>query len=631
MNRQSAGRASMSSMGIRRSSVGPLRVKHDNNAASTSRAAGNGFMRRSSGSSGTSAGGRKSTTSKSTFGFSNTRRPSSGYGRSNMAREVLRESRPISDKSYMQKEIRRIIEFLQENGFSNPISVKQLMSPTTKDFVRVFQFLFSFLDEDYVVGSKIDEEIPAKFKEMKYPFTISKSSMCTLGSSHAWPHILAALHWLFDSIQYAMNTSVAELLFTDEEMPGCLDEQAYSEVHFDYLENTYSEYMNGQDRYDVHETKLRNAIQTTKGGEVNMDNLVAEEERLQAELQELEQQQSRIPNLQEQMKAKTIDCERFSNYLVSLREHKKTHDLKMQEIDLHLGQMELEESELDGTMARLQYQLENQELSAKDVERMQTELRQANSSLDQVERENQALDQEIWAEERSIAKKQEELERKVNAYNSLARKLKLIPADAENAHGIDYELRLNFHSIHTQHSPMLDFVSTIKPALIQLKKNINSEVHKLHSQRLNEEEAHDQVKEMTEGKREEIRKLDSQVQRLEKDVNAFKEKTRDETQAMTARLSDIEQQKEMARASGSTDIAQTQEQVRQMQSRYEEGCQNMQMERENYNKFLTQVCTMILEHKTKLQNHVGHLQQEAHNHLEVIRGMEIPQQPIPST
>lgn len=59
------------------------------------------------------------------------------------------------------------LQFLQENGFSNPISVKQLMSPTTKDFVRVFQFLFNFLDDDYVVGSKIDEEIPAKFKEMK--------------------------------------------------------------------------------------------------------------------------------------------------------------------------------------------------------------------------------------------------------------------------------------------------------------------------------------------------------------------------------------------------------------------------------------------------------------------------------
>ena len=55
-----------------------------------------------------------------------------------------------------------------------------------------------------------------------------------------------------------------------------------------------------------------------------------------------------------------------------------------------------------------------------------------------------------------------QLEKKVNEYNSLARKLKLIPADAENAHGIDYELRLNFHSVYSQHSPMLDFVSTIK-------------------------------------------------------------------------------------------------------------------------------------------------------------------------
>ena len=67
-------------------------------------------------------------------------------------------------------------------------------------------------------------------------------------------------------------------------------------------------------------------------------------------------------------------------------------------------------TELEREISRLEYQLEHQELSAQDVERMQTELRQANASLDQVERENQALDQEAWGEERSIAKKQEEVE-----------------------------------------------------------------------------------------------------------------------------------------------------------------------------------------------------------------------------
>ena len=41
------------------------------------------------------------------------------------------------------------------------------MSPTTKDFIRVFQFIFNFMDEDYVVAQKFEEDIPAKLKELK--------------------------------------------------------------------------------------------------------------------------------------------------------------------------------------------------------------------------------------------------------------------------------------------------------------------------------------------------------------------------------------------------------------------------------------------------------------------------------
>lgn len=43
-------------------------------------------------------------------------------------------------------------------------------------------------------------------------------------------------------------------------------------------------------------------------------------------------------------------------------------------------------------------------------------------------------------------------------YNSLARKLKLIPSDAENAKGIDFELRLTFGN----QASMSDFMNTIK-------------------------------------------------------------------------------------------------------------------------------------------------------------------------
>lgn len=51
-----------------------------------------------------------------------------------------------------------------------------------------------------------------------------------------------------------------------------------------------------------------------------------------------------------------------------------------------------------------------------------------------------------------------QLEKKVAEYNSLARKLKLIPADAENANGIDFELRLTFGN----QASISHFVNTIK-------------------------------------------------------------------------------------------------------------------------------------------------------------------------
>ena len=44
----------------------------------------------------------------------------------------------------------------------------------------------------------------------------------------------------------------------------------------------------------------------------------------------------------------------------------------------------------------------------------------------------------------------------------MARTLKLIPATAEHAHGVDYELKLSFHSMQSDHAGMMDFNSTIK-------------------------------------------------------------------------------------------------------------------------------------------------------------------------
>ena len=53
-----------------------------------------------------------------------------------------------------------------------------------------------------IVG-KMEDEVPAFFKRMRYPFAISKSALFAVGSPHTWPGLLAALVWLTDLLYYA--------------------------------------------------------------------------------------------------------------------------------------------------------------------------------------------------------------------------------------------------------------------------------------------------------------------------------------------------------------------------------------------------------------------------------------------
>ncbi|MEE6526471.1 hypothetical protein FKM82_027146, partial [Ascaphus truei] len=81
--------------------------------------------------------------------------------------EKIKDPRPLQDKSFIQQCIRQLCEFLNENGYSQTISVKSLQGPSTKDFVKIFAFIYSFILPNYEVpDSKFEEEIPRIFKEL---------------------------------------------------------------------------------------------------------------------------------------------------------------------------------------------------------------------------------------------------------------------------------------------------------------------------------------------------------------------------------------------------------------------------------------------------------------------------------
>lgn len=92
------------------------------------------------------------------------------------------DQRPIGDKTFQQNCQRRILEYLQSKKTDFVITPKQLQSPSAKDFISVLTALAKQIDDSYEMNGKIEDEVPAFFKNIGYPFTISKNSLLAVGA-----------------------------------------------------------------------------------------------------------------------------------------------------------------------------------------------------------------------------------------------------------------------------------------------------------------------------------------------------------------------------------------------------------------------------------------------------------------
>ncbi len=72
----------------------------------------------------------------------------------------------------------------------------------------------------FVVDKKVEDEVPAVLKKLRYPFNIPKQYMFSIGASHAWPAMLGALDWMRELIVVSNRTpgAPAKLLVGPEQI-----------------------------------------------------------------------------------------------------------------------------------------------------------------------------------------------------------------------------------------------------------------------------------------------------------------------------------------------------------------------------------------------------------------------------
>ena len=150
------------------------------------------------------------------------------------------DPRPIGDKNFMNNCIKTVIAFLSSHQFPAQVSPKTLASPTAKDFTTIVQFLFQKFDPSMRTFGKIEDDVPMFFKRLNYPFQISKSALFAVGSPHSWPHVLAAVTWLVELLNYNERCD-------DTPTPLFDDEARTRHDFFDYICTSYKYFLSGED------------------------------------------------------------------------------------------------------------------------------------------------------------------------------------------------------------------------------------------------------------------------------------------------------------------------------------------------------------------------------------------------
>ncbi|XP_062310031.1 kinetochore protein NDC80 homolog [Osmerus eperlanus] len=151
--------------------------------------------------------------------------------------EKIKDVRPLHDKTFVQQCIRQLCEFLQEKGFPGAVTTKSLQSPSTKEFLKVFEFIYCLLDPTFhMPSSKVEEEVPRILKDLGYQFALSQSSMLpseeVLNRQDAWAEMkLAEYHKLARQLKL-IPASAENACGHDFTISPCTEQGPSSLVHY---------------------------------------------------------------------------------------------------------------------------------------------------------------------------------------------------------------------------------------------------------------------------------------------------------------------------------------------------------------------------------------------------------------
>lgn len=544
--------------------------------------------------------------------------------------QIKSDPRPLNDKNFQQTCIRTLITFLTQHGYDHAISPKLLTNPTSKEFIHMVHFLFRRVDPNISFAGKIEDDVPALFKRLNYPFQISKSALYAVGSPHTWPSLLAALTWIVELLMYEERAEESR------EAGGSFDDNG-QRLFFSFVGKAYHYFLEGDDdNCGLLEEQLSQTFQDRDADfAAEVEGLMQTNANLQGELEMKLSQPAPLVALERKKADFLSDIAKFHKLIASLQQHKQALGSKLEERTADLAHKEAELAAVRADNISLRERIAAQEINLADVERMSKERSRMEEVVRSVGQQREVLEKSVWDAEVQLAKQQEVLDSIVRLYHSTGDRLKLIPKSAKRAEGMEYEIEINPRASRPEAMVNVDLKGVIKPALGRLKEQAGRRMREQQQVMLVLSEQKDSSDEAVGERQEASRIQEANLKKLEAQYKAEKEKLDAELRSMSSDVESMEAAIGQMKAECGTSLAGWSDQHEAKLREFSEAQRQQEGESHRLNSYLMGAMDMLISHKhhieQTLQNVKEHLSQVLQELEEpLIEGVTASQRTIPT-
>ncbi|NWZ39484.1 NDC80 protein, partial [Brachypodius atriceps] len=515
--------------------------------------------------------------------------------------EKIKDPRPLHDKAFIQQCIKKLCEFLVENAYAHNVSMKSLQSPSVKDFLKIFTFIYRFLCPSYELpDSKFEEEIPKVFKDLGYPFALSKSSMYTVGAPHTWPQIVAALVWLIDCVKLYNAIRENAPTFDDGQSWGgeTDDGIVHNKLFMDYCVKCYDLFMKGRDTFEELDAEVQSKLKDLFNIDpFQMESLAADNKRLQEEIARLEKEKESEPDrrvtLRNVKSSLQADVQKYQAYLANLESHIAILDQKLESVSDEVETAEMEVEAMKQENARLRHILDNQKYSAADIERINHERNELQQTINKLTKELEAEEHQLWNEELKYARNKEAIEMQLAEYHKLARKLKLIPVSAENSKGHDFEIQFNPEA---GSNCLVKYRAQIKAPLMEIINETEEEISKATEQKMTLEDTLEQVNVMLEDKKRSVKMLTEEAEKLDDLYQEKLKEIEEEEQKCANELESLKKHKQLLESGVYEGLSEATNELHDLQRQYQVVLQTTTEEKRKIGANLSRLIETVATH-----------------------------------